>query len=182
MNSPRYTLRVSLKVLGKERITELEAEPSITVGRITVTVKKRGPLLILLAGDFVSEAEAEEFLPQIKGGLWNIAVQHSIAFAPCFERRSITRQADPVQTARNLFGPIEGPIKPVHGLTDEEGYTIFPSGENIVGIAMGDVRISESTGWDSVSKTLAEGIQNARQGTSGQDTALCKCCLSSRGK
>jgi len=67
-----------------------------------VTVKQRGPFLILLARDFASEAEAETFLPQMKGGLWNIAIEHNIAFKPCFERRTITRSGDPEQAARNL--------------------------------------------------------------------------------
>jgi len=171
MNPPRYTLRVSLKVLGKEPIKGLEAEPSITVGQITVTVKQRWPFLILMAGDFDSEAEAEAFLPQIKRGLWNIAIEHNIAFSPYFERRSITRPAD-----RNLaqsFGlPEPAEPVPVHGLTEEEGYTIFRSGENIRYLAIGDAHLSVSTGWDSVSTTLAEGIRNARQGTKGQDMAL----------
>jgi hypothetical protein len=174
MNPPRYTLRVSLKVLGKKPIKGLEAEPSITVGQITVTVKQRWPFLILMARDFDSEAEAEAFLPQIKCGLWNIAIEHNIAFASYFERRSITRPADPQQAARNLaksFGLTE-PVEPVHGLTEEEGYTIFRSGENIRYLAMGDAHAYVSTAWDSVSKTLAEGIRNAGQGTKGQDTAL----------
>jgi hypothetical protein len=176
MNSPRYTLRVSLKILGKEPIKGLEAEPSISVERIMVTVKQRWPFLILMAGDFDSEAEAEAFLPKMKGGLWNLAVEHNIAFDPYFERRSITRPADPEQAARNLansFGrPIKEPVEPVHGLTEEGGYTIFQSGENIRYLAMGDAHVYVSTGWDSVSKTLAEGIRNARQDTKGQDTAL----------
>jgi hypothetical protein len=95
MNPSRYTLRVSPKVLGKEPITGLEAEPSITIGQITVTVKQRWPFLIIMAHDFDSEAEAEAFLPQIKGGLWKIAIEHNIAFAPYFERRRIRHQADP---------------------------------------------------------------------------------------
>jgi hypothetical protein len=83
-NPPRFTLRVSVKVLGKEPIKGLEGEPSIAVGQITVTVKQRWPFLILLARDFASEAEAEAeaFLTQIKGGLWNIAIEHNIAFTP----------------------------------------------------------------------------------------------------
>src|SRR5262245_34063315 len=169
MNPPRYTLRVSLNVLGQEPIKGLEAEPSITVGQITVTVKQRRDLLILLAGDFDSEAEAEAFLPQIKTGLWNIAIEHNIAFVPHFERRRIRQQADPEQAARNHFGVLIGPVKPAYGFSEEQGYTIFRSEENICYFSAGDVHVSLTTGWDSVSKTLAEAIRNARQGTNGQE-------------
>jgi hypothetical protein len=119
MNPPRYTLRVSVKVLGKEPIEGLEVEPSIAVGQITVTVKQRWPFLILLAREFTSEAEAEAFLIQIKCGLWNIAIEHKIAFIPCFERRRITRSADPEQAARNLAKNFRQPIKgPISRCTD----------------------------------------------------------------
>jgi hypothetical protein len=127
-----------------------------------VTVKQRWPFFILMAGDFDSEAEAEAFLPQIKGGLWNIAIEHNIAFDPDFERRSITRPGDPEEAARHLFRlPISEPVEPMHGLAHEGGYTIFQSGENIRYLAGSDVHAYVSTGWDSVSKTLAEGIQKA---------------------
>lgn len=176
MSSPRYTLRVSVKVLGKEPIKGLEAEPSIAVGSVTITVKQRWPLLILLARDFASEAEAEAFLPQVKGGLWNIAIEHNIAFRPYFERRTITRSKDAEQAARNLaksFGqPITEPIEPVHGLTEEEGYTIFQNDENIRYLAMGEAIAYVSTGWENASKTLAEGVQNARPLTEEQDIDL----------
>jgi hypothetical protein len=175
-NPPRFTLRVSVKVLGKEPIKGLEGEPSIAVGQITVTVKARWPFLILLARDFASEAEAEAFLTKIKSGLWNIALEHNIAFIPYFERRSITCAEDPEEAARNLaksFGqPIKEPVEPVHGLTEEEGYTIFRSDENIRFIAMGDAHAYVSTGWNNVSKTLAEGFQKARHGIGGPDTTL----------
>ena len=102
MNSTSYLLRVSVKVLGKEPVKGLDEEPSITIGKITVTVKQRWPFLILLARDFATEAEAESFLPKLKGGLWTVAIELNIAFKPFFELRSITRSSDPEQAARNL--------------------------------------------------------------------------------
>ena len=176
MNRPRYILRVSVKVLGREPITGLEAKPSIAVGQVTVSVQQRWPFLILVARDFASEAEAEEFLPRIKGGLCNIAIGHNIAFKPCFERRTITRPVDPEQAARNLaksFGhTFQEPIDPVHGLTEEEGYTIFQSDENLRYLAFGEVGFHVSTGWEAVSKTLAEGMQKARPQEELVDTAI----------
>jgi hypothetical protein len=176
MKEPLYTLRVSVKCLGKEPIEQLEGEPSITVGQLTVTVKARWPFLILLARDFASEAEAEAFLPKIKGGLWSVALDHNIAFIPYFERRSITYSRDPDEAARNLaksFGqPIKEPLEPVHGLTEEEGYTIFRSGENIRFFKMGNMHGYLSTGWENVSKTLAEGFQKARYDIGRPDTTL----------
>lgn len=166
MKTPRYLLRVSVKVLGKEPIKGLEAEPSIEVGPVTVTVKQRWPFLILLVRDFASETDAEAYLPRVRGGLYAIAIEYNIAFTPYFERRSITRPEDPEQAARNLarsFGQeVREPVDPVHGLTEEEGYTIFRTDENIRFLAMGEVTAYVSTTWEIVRKALVEGIQNAQ--------------------
>jgi hypothetical protein len=163
---PRFILRVSVRVRGKEPISGLDTEPSITVGQQTVTVKQRWPFLIVEVRDFASEADAEAFLPHVKYGLWNIAIEKNIAFNAYFERRSITRPEDPNQAARNLaksFGkPVIEPIDPVHGLTDEEGYTIFRSDENIRYLAMGQATGYVTTSWKNVSQVLKDGIENAR--------------------
>lgn len=176
MSRPRYTLRVSVKVHGTMPITGLEKEPTITVGQRTVTVKQRSQYLILLARDFNSEAEAEAFLDQIKAGLWNLAIEYNIAFDADFQRRTIQRPDHPEQAARNVarsFGlPIEEPVQPLQGLSDEQGYTIFQSDENIRFFAFGTVIAYESTGWENAREALAEGIRNARLRTDGQDIAF----------
>lgn len=162
VTTPRYTLRVSVRTLGKMPVAGLESEPTIDVCHARVTVKQRGQFLVLSAGDFASESDAEAFLPRLKGGLWNLAIEYNIAFTQFFERREITRSQDPVAAAHNLaksFGsPLEEPVQPVHGLTEEEGYTIFRSDENIRFLRMGDAELSVSTGWGNVAKALAYGI------------------------
>ncbi|MCO5105344.1 MAG: hypothetical protein M9919_15215 [Burkholderiaceae bacterium] len=176
MPASRYTLRVSVKTLGKEPISGLDSEPSIAIGLIRVTVKQRERHLVLQACDFDSEGDAEDFLQQIKGGLWNLALEHNIAFVPYFGRRDLTRAKDPEAAAHNLakcFGtPAEEPVKPVHGLTEEAGYTIFASDENIRFLAVGDFTAHASTGWDAVARTLTEGIQQSGLGADQQDSGL----------
>jgi hypothetical protein len=163
---PGYTLRVSVKTLGIAPVAGLEAEPTIDIGPIHVTVRQRGRFLVFSAGDFASETDAEAFLPKLKGGLWNLAIEHNIAFIPFFERRDITRPEDSYAAARNLaqtFGmTVEEPVQPVHGLTEEEGYAIFRSDENVRFLGMGEPTLHVSTGWPNVARTLTAGIDQVR--------------------
>lgn len=176
VTTPRYTLRVSVRTLGKTPVAGLESEPTIDVCHVRVTVKQRARFLVLSAGDFASEIDAEAFLPRLKGGLWNLAIEYNIAFTPFFERREITRSQDPVAAAHNLaksFGiPLEEPVQPVHGLTEEEGYTIFRSDENIRFLSMGDAELRVSTGWGNVAEALAVGINQVRPRASEIDMNL----------
>lgn len=169
----RYTLRVSVKTLNKNSVGGLESEPSIEIDQISVRVKMRDRFLVLSAGDFASESDAEAFLPRLKGGLWNLAIEHNIAFIPFFERRDITRPADAYVAARNLaksFGlPVEEPVQPVHGITEEEGYTVYRSDENIRYLSLGDCTASGSTGWATVQRTLSAGIRQVRQHIAEED-------------
>ncbi len=171
-----YTLRVSVKILGKAPISGLESEPSIDVDEVRVTVKQRGRFLVLSANSFATESDAEAFLPRLKGGLWNLALEHNIGFIPYFERREITRPEDPIAAARNLaksFGrTVEEPVQPVHGLTEEEGSTIFRSDENIRFIGMGDVSAHVSTAWVTAAETLARGIEKAGAAVKEADSDL----------
>lgn len=164
MQKQRYTLRLSVKTLGQDPVSGLTVEPTFTFGSIRVTAKRRGAYFLLQASDFASEGEAEDFLPRMKRGLWNLALAHNIAFIPFFERRDLTRSEDPIAAGRNLatsFGqPADEPVQPVHGVTEEGGYTIFPSGETIRFLALGDVRLTVSTNWEAVARTLTEGIQH----------------------
>ncbi|WP_347310710.1 hypothetical protein [Defluviimonas sp. SAOS-178_SWC] len=132
---------------------------------VSVTVKQRWPYLILLASGFGSEADAEQFLPRIQAALWNLALTYNISFKPCFRRSDISRPDDPYQGARNLakaFGQtVTEPVEPLHGLTQEEGYAIFESSENIRVLAMGDGSVHVSTSWANASRALAEGIRTA---------------------
>ena len=174
--APGYTLRLSVKMLGKTPINGLEAEPAIDVRGVRVTLKQRDRFLVLSASEFPTEADAVAFLPRLKGGLWNLALEHNIAFIPFFERRDITRHNDPYEAARNLaksFGrPLDDPIQPVHGLTEEQGYTVFPSNENIKFLRMGDASIDVSTAWANAAQTLAEGIEQVQVRASEENPNL----------
>lgn len=165
--SVAFQLRLSVRVHGKEPITGLSEPQSLNVGPIVVQVKQRWPYLIFLAGEFESESAAEGFLPSLRRGLYNVALEHNISFNSVFLRRDIASTDDPVAAANNLaksFGsPISEALEPVHGLSDEEGYVIFRSGKNIRFLAFGDVTLRISTSWPSVAESLVLGFA-ARKG------------------
>jgi hypothetical protein len=170
---PGYTLRVSVKTLSKSPVAGLGSEPAIDVCHIRVAVTQRGQFLVLSAGDFSSESDAEAFLPKLKGGLWNLAIEYNIAFTPFFERREICRSQDPVAATHNLAKSFGIPLEePVHGLTEEEGYTIFRSDEHIRFLGIGGAEAHGSIGWENVAKTLAAGITQSRPRASEIDTNL----------
>ena len=159
MSGKKYTLRLSVKMQSESAIGGLESEPIIEVCDVRISFKQRGQILVLTAADFDSEQEAEAFLPRLKAGLWNLALEHNFAFAPTFARRDITPAEDPVAAARNLaasFGT-DG-AQSVHGLGDEEGYTVFPSEENIRFLALGVPTVHVTVGWSNAAQTLAAGI------------------------
>ena len=113
---PSYALRLSVKTTGTEPIRDLESSRVIEVIGRRVNVALKGDHLVLTAAEFASEADAERFLPRLRGGLWNLALEQNLAFVPYFSRRDITFADDPVQAARNLarsFGV--DPDGPVHG-------------------------------------------------------------------
>ncbi|TSJ84641.1 HEPN domain-containing protein [Chitinimonas sp. BJB300] len=166
MASPRYILRVSVEVHDQNPISGLESEQLIPIGSLRVKVTQRGSHLILQAEDFDSEDDAKAFLPQIKVGLWSLALQHNIAFSPSFARREIIRSTDPEAAAynfANLCIPVEGQLQPLHGNTDEGGYTIFPSHENIVFFSLGKSTARGGASWPAIENTLREGMQRSRQ-------------------
>ena len=176
MSAPKHILRLAVKVRGKA-VNGLDAEQHFAVDETVIAVKQRWPFLIVTASGFASEAEAVAYLPRLKAGLFRVAITFNIAFQPYFERRSITRPAtDPIQTARNLaksFGQIlSDPIEPVHGLTEEEGYTVFRSDENIRYVSLGDLTAHVSTNWITVRDTLADGIRRGCAPLEGSSTEL----------
>ncbi|MEK8078567.1 hypothetical protein [Pseudomonas sp. XK-1] len=159
MPAEKWTLRLSVKLLGEKSVSGLESEPTLQVGAVHITVKERSGHLVLQAYDFDSEATAVAFISQLKEGLWNLVIDRNISFIPYFEQRQITRPDDPEQAARNLNQQFSLPYTgPVHGLTEEAGVTVYRSGENIrfvSGSASGHV----FTSWAMVEKTLSEGMQ-----------------------
>lgn len=165
----RYSLRLAVKLHAAAAIAKLSPESTIEIDSISVRVKQRDLTLVLQASPFTSELEAERFLPKLKGGLWNMALEHDIAFTPFFERRFITRAPDPRAAAKNLaegFGmQSQDDLAPVHGLTEEEGYTIFKTDENIKFLAFGGASRMSTTDWNEVSRSLDDGMRQAPQQT-----------------
>ena len=162
MSAPRYTLRLSVKVLSPLSLSGLDSEQTLMEGKVCVTAKLIGPHLVLHATGFESEAAAQAYLPRLKSGLWSLALEQRIAFKPNFERQHITPAPDPYAAGRNLAQAcgmaVEGPFQPVHGLLDEEGYAIFKAGEYVRSLLFGEASGHIVHPADSVRKALANGI------------------------
>lgn len=159
MPTEKWTLRLSVKLLEEKSLSGLESEPAFQVGAVEISAKARAGHLVLQACDFDSEAAAMAYVPQLKAGLWNLAIDRNISFIPYFEQRHITRTDDPEQAGRNLSQQFNLPYTgPVHGLTEEAGVTVYRSGENIRFISMSATGYV-STPWAMVEKALGEGIQ-----------------------
>lgn len=172
MPNQGFTLRVAVKTLDEEPFAGLKSESVFQVGSVRVSITQHSGYLILKAGDFVTAEEAARFLPHLKAGLWNLALEYNIAFIPDFEQRVITRSADPESAGRNIaasFGLSD--LGPVHGLADEGGTVIFPSNENIRFLSMeGTARIS--TDLNNAVRVLSEGIESTHSGVSVTDGNL----------
>ena len=176
MSAPRYTLRLSVKVLDPLSISDFGSEQTIVEGNIRVTAKLIGPYLVLHATGFESEAAAQAYLPRLKSGLWSLALVQHIAFTPNFERQRITPAPDPYAAGRNLaqaFGmAIEGPFQPVHGLIDEEGYAIFKAGEYVRSLLFGNASGHVVHQVDAVKKALSNGIASPQPAADAADERL----------
>ncbi|MCQ4347010.1 hypothetical protein NGA35_06125 [Pseudomonas stutzeri] len=159
MPAEKWTLRLSVKLLGEKTVSGLESEPTFQVGTVQITAKERAGHLVLQASNFDSAAAALAYVPHLKAGLWNLAIDRNIAFVPYFEQRDITRADEPEQAAINLNKGFSLPYTgPVHGLTEETGVTVYRTGENIRFLSMSATGCV-STPWAMVEKALSEGIQ-----------------------
>lgn len=176
MSAPRYTLRLSVRVLSPASVTGFDSEQHLLEGEIRVTAKLIGPHLILLATGFESEAEAQAYLPGLKRGLWNLALVHQIAFKPSFERQHITPVPDPYTAERNLaqgFGmAVEGPFQPLHWVIDEDGYAIFKAGEGVRPLLFVEASGHVVHPTDAVREALASGIEGAQSASDSVDERL----------
>ncbi|MEH6387153.1 MAG: hypothetical protein V7772_04665 [Pseudomonas profundi] len=137
----------------------MESEPTLQVGTVNITAKVRAGHFVLQACDFDSEAATLAYVPQLKRGLWNIAIDRGISFVPHFEQRHITRADDPEQAGRNLSQQFNFSYTgPVHGLTEEAGVTVYRSGENIRFVSMNATGYV-ATPWAMVELALSAGLQ-----------------------
>ncbi|NOG73753.1 HEPN domain-containing protein [Roseicella sp. DB1501] len=142
-----YTLRLSVKVQAEAPIQGLDAEPSIVVDGITVTVKKDWPWLIFVAQGFESEDAAEDFVKKLKLALYSLALKYHIAFRSAFSKNKVhylDRQLDPSNRH--------------DGRADADGYCIYPNDKKISFWILNPGRGSGSTGWSFAEEALRSGL------------------------
>lgn len=136
-------------------------------------MSQRDRYLVLKAAEFVTEDDANRFLPNLKVGLWNLALEYNIAFIPDFTLRQITRSADPEAAGRNLAKSFGFPaLGPVHGLADEGGVTIYPIDQELKFISFGAGSGYVTTRLKDVIRVITEGIQTANADLISQDKRL----------
>lgn len=161
MTDERFVLRLSARLIGGMQIAGLDPMAKLMIGEVCISGEHKGTHLILRASGFRSEDEAAAFLPRLKRGLWSLAIEHGIAFAPLADRQSITRAEDPDAAARALAqwgGPSKEPLEPVHGLSQEGGWSIFRSGENIRYAEIGEPDLHIAKQWGQLSGTLLSAV------------------------
>jgi hypothetical protein len=155
-----YLLRLAVKLHSINSIAELDDGTEFDVGKIRITLSKNDRYLVLKAAGFETEDDALDFLPHLKAGLWNLALEYNIGFIPDFARRQITRPDDPETAGKNLaksFGlAVTGPV---HGLADEGGTLIYLSDEQIRIMSFGTASGYVSTRLQDVIRVIDEGIQ-----------------------
>ncbi|HEX6746175.1 MAG TPA: hypothetical protein VF092_02590 [Longimicrobium sp.] len=135
------------------------------MAELNVSIARHHRYLVVEVSPFASETEALEFLPLVKAGLWNLAIEHNIAFDPDFNVREITRAEDPEAAGKNIGESFGIPdIGPVHGLADEGGTTVYPSDETIRFMGFGDVSFRVSTSLDKATRTLKHGMERGSVG------------------
>lgn len=156
-----YLLRLAVKLHSINSIAELEAGTDFHIRAITISLSKNDRYLVLKAAAFETEDDALHFLPYLKAGLWNLALEYNIAFIPDFAQRQITRADDPESAGKNLaksFGlAVTGPV---HGLADEGGALVYRSDEEIRIISFGAASGYVSTRLEDVVRAVREGIQS----------------------
>lgn len=167
-----YTLRVSVKTLGDSSITGIDEPVEIKIGEKQAIFWMLHPHLTVRIPGFSTEAEAEDFLPLVQAGLWNIALVQHVAFEPDFRRSEITFTQNPEEAGKNLaksFGFDDA--SPVHGLGNEGRYTVFRTDQNVRFIAAPGMTVSVSYPIDRIAPIFAEAV-NASSLTSIADPYL----------
>jgi len=168
-----FTLRISVRTLEQAPIAELESPRGFDVLGVPFDLEQRDSRLILSARGFASPEMARTFAARLKAGLWNVSLEHGIAFSPEFEERQVHKPADPESAGRNLSASFGLPnLGPVHGLTEEGGTTIFPSGDRVRFLSGEGSGPFVPVPFDQVTRTLSLAIKNSRAGEATKDERL----------
>lgn len=157
-----YTLRVSVRLLGQSPIIGIDQPVETQFDGIPAVLVMQHQHLIMRVSGFADQDEAERFLPRVKAGLWNIALVNNLAFVPEFRRCEITFADDPVQTGKNIAKSFDvQDAEPIHGLSEEGGYAIFRTDQNVKFMGIGSISVSQSWAFECVYPALLEGVAAA---------------------
>lgn len=143
-----FVLRVSVATRVAEPIFNLRDEPRFTAASREITLSDSVGHLVVEAGDFPSPEDALAFLPRLLAGLWNLALEHQIAFLPELKLQTITK-----------------------GFTQEPGYCVYPRGQKVKAIS-GYLTGKVMLGWQTIAPALIKGIDGAVLPANADETDL----------
>ena len=145
-----YTLRVPVKTLGDNPITDLADTENFTVDGVDVSFSAKPPYLILKATGFQTEDEAREFIPRVIAGFWSLAVRWNIAFKADFRPQPVMHADNQDEAGTRLVGFAQsigllGDFGPGQGLAKTEATIIYPSDQKVRTLGLGQARLTVST-------------------------------------
>jgi hypothetical protein len=143
-----FVLRVSVATRVDEPIHNLRDEPRFIAAGREITLTATVGHLVVEAGDFPSPDHALAFLPRLLAGLWNLALEHEIAFRPELNLQTITK-----------------------GMTQEPGYCVYPRGQKVKAVSA-YLTGKAMLGWQTVAPALIQGIDGAVLPANADETDL----------
>ena len=129
-------------------------------GNHHVTLGFEDPYYVLMVADFVTEDEANEYLPNIRAGLTWLLLNRGLSVTASYDLQTVAIAEDPVQAAKNLsksFGGVDLGRK-VHGLFDGSRPAVYPADGNFKRLTPGDVSVRQTTSSLDVVRFVGEGM------------------------
>ncbi len=147
-----YTLRFPFE-LPSGREIGLEEPVNFQCNGYEVSLKRNDRFFVLVISGFENEAEANEYIANVRSGLMWLLLNRGLAITASYEVQSVSISEDPAQTAKNLSNSLGGMDvgDEVHGLFDASRPAILPTEGNFKQITAGKVSITQTT---SVPDTL----------------------------
>ncbi len=158
-----YAITILVRVLDRKPINGIDKVVKFNIGDVMLAVKldEETQILRLTASGFATEDEAKRFVPKLIHGLYNMALEDTIAFEPTFDELKVFYFTDPEMAATNVFGGSEGAPERIHGAVTGEGFYVHKKGETILISTGSKCMATVSTAWANVERSIIDCISGA---------------------